>query len=155
MPRTTLTVVLFIGLLSGTQPAGAASTSGAAASQPTRLATTWRTAPVSTSSSAFHQVPGLGGRYCASGAVSLRLSASVTGSPAAFEVLIDYGPTATPGAVTLGPGATSFTFLTTAQPFEANDHHLYQVWWRSPTGHTTTLRVATFEALFQKGTKSC
>jgi len=100
-------------------------------------------------------VHGLGGRYCASGAVSLRLSVVITGPPASFEVLIDDGPTATPGVVTFAPGAMSFTFLTTARPFEANDHHLYQVWWRSPTGHTTTLQVATFEALFQKGTKSC
>ena len=144
MQRIAVTVALIVSLLGGARSAGAAPTTGAATSQPTRLATTWRTAPVSTTSPTFHQVLGLGGRYCASGAVSLRLSASVTGAPASFEVLSDYGPTATPGVVTLGPATTSFTFLTTAQPFEANDHHLYQVWWRSPTGRATTLRYATF-----------
>jgi len=155
MQRTLVTLALIASFVCGPQSAGAAPSSGAALSRPTQLATTWRTTPVSTSSPKFHQVLGLGGRYCAPGAVSLRLSASVTGAPASFEVLIDYGPTATPGVVTLQPTITSFTFLSSARPFEANDHHLYQIWWRSPTGRATTLRFATFEALFQKGTKAC
>jgi hypothetical protein len=155
MRRTPVTLTLMASIWFWPQSAGGAPSSGAALSQPTQLATTWRTTPISTSSPTFHRVLGLGGRYCALGAVSLRLSASVTGAPASFEVLIDYGPTATPGVVTFAPTITSFTFLSSARPFEANDHHLYQIWWRSPTGRTTTLRFATFEALFQKRTKAC
>jgi len=40
-------------------------------------------------------------------------------------------------------------------PFEANDHHTFDVEWRSPTGAKTTLERGTFNLQYERGTQSC
>ncbi len=157
LKHRSFTMVALIVMMNWPGATSASIGAGGATSQPNHLATTWRSTSLTTTSRSFHQVPGLGGRYCARGALTLTFSASVAGASAAFEVLIDDGPRADPGIVTFSPSnaAASFTFVANAQPFEANDHHVYQVWWRSPSGRATTVRVATLTALYQLGTKTC
>ena len=76
-----------------------------------------------------------------------------------IRVLIDDGPTVKPGAIRFTPNGAidmaSFTFFWNTAPFEANDHHYFQVWWRSPFGVTTMLVKATMNLVYQEGTHAC
>jgi hypothetical protein len=49
----------------------------------------------------------------------------------------------------------AFTFVQNVGPFEANDHHVFDVEWRSPTRRTTTLERGTFNLQYQRGTHRC
>jgi len=40
-------------------------------------------------------------------------------------------------------------------PFEADDHHSFDVEWRSPTGAATTLERGTFNLQYEHGTQNC
>jgi len=40
-------------------------------------------------------------------------------------------------------------------PFEADDHHAFDVEWRSPTGAETTLERGTFNLKYERGTQNC
>lgn len=56
------------------------------------------------------------------------------------------------------PGAddsSSFTFVTSVTTFENNDHHSFEVEWRSPTGRATTLERATVNLMYQIGSHNC
>jgi hypothetical protein len=136
-----------------------AAGSGAQSAVVNRQLVTWRDAPVSTVSRSFLQLTGLSGRICDAGAFSASVSVYGAGAPMQLQVHIDGGALMAPGAVTFspGPGSTigTFTFVGNAQPFEANDHHLYEVEWRSLTGHPTTITSATMTLLFQRGTHTC
>ncbi|HET9091088.1 MAG TPA: hypothetical protein VFN50_01680 [Acidimicrobiales bacterium] len=74
-------------------------------------------------------------------------------------VRMDGGPTMRPDAVRFTPAGgidtTSFTFLISAQPFEANDNHYFEVEWRSPFQRTTTLIEATMNLVYAEGTLAC
>ena len=54
-----------------------------------------------------------------------------------------------------GTESFSFTFVGNTLPFEADDTHRFSVQWRSPTGARVTLRQATVNLQFQRGTQGC
>lgn len=115
---------------------------------------------VSTSSTSFKPVPGLTGLpACALHQVSATLSVELSGAPAGFRVRIDSGAVMEPGAIRFVPSGAhdsfSFTFVRSVSPFEANDHHVFDVEWRSPSGSVVTLGRGTFSLLFERGTHSC
>jgi hypothetical protein len=76
-----------------------------------------------------------------------------------LQVRQDDGAILAPGAVLFVPEltgySTSFTFLARVQPFEANDHHYFQVEWRSPTGGRASILGATMNLIYQKGSHAC
>jgi hypothetical protein len=48
-----------------------------------------------------------------------------------------------------------FAFLNTVGPFEADDHHSFDVEWPSPTGAATTLERGTLNLQYEHGTQNC
>jgi hypothetical protein len=104
-------------------------------------------------------VPSLRANVCAIGEVSVTVSLSGVGAPMLVQVHQDDGPVIAPGVVTFAPEVSgysaSFTFLARVQPFEANDHHYFQVEWLSPTGGLTTLLATTMNLVYQQGSDAC
>jgi len=133
--------------------------SGSASANANRQHGVWRSVQASTDSRVFRAVPSLRARVCAIGEVSVTVSLSGAGAPMLVQVHQDDGPVIAPGAVTFAPEAsgdsTSFTFLARVQPFEANDHHYFQVEWRSLTGGRATLLAATMNLVYQQGSHAC
>jgi hypothetical protein len=97
-------------------------------------------------------------RVCARGEVDTQVSMDVSGA-IQYRVVVDDGPMAAPGVITASSNAglqtTAFTFLYDAQPFEANDHHYEQLWWRSTTPQGATLHAATMNIQYQEGSLRC
>jgi len=159
MRRTSVIVIAAIAVVSLVPVVAGASSAGVASSQPNAQYSLWRTAPTSTANRSFGPLTGLGVRICAAGAVSATVSIYGAGGPMQFEVLVDDGGAMAPGRVTFTPvGAgtvAAFTFISNAQPFEANDHHVYQVEWRSATGQRSTALSATLNLIYQHGTHAC
>jgi hypothetical protein len=125
-----------------------------------RQSAKWTSSAVSTSSTKFKPIPALSGiNICAAKQVTATLSAEQIGAPAGFQIRIDGGPTMNPGAVRFTPAgsedSSSFSWVRSVSPFEANDHHGFDVEWRSPTGKKTTLQSATVNLLYQRGTHKC
>jgi hypothetical protein len=57
------------------------------------------------------------------------------------------------GFVPVGPhDSFAFTWVRGVSPFEAIDHHVFDVEWRSPGGKASTLERATFNLQYQRGT---
>jgi hypothetical protein len=145
-------------LLGGMVAAVAATSgSGSALDQQAGMSTS---TSATTTSTTFRPLPGLHGlNVCALHQVSATLSVVLHGAPAAFQVRVDGGPTMAPGAVRFAPVGkhdfSSFTFLRSVGPFEANDHHVFDVEWRSPTGAPATLDRGTLNLLFERGTQAC
>ena len=138
---------------------GGLTASGRFSSSLDLQASKWTSTSVSTWSRTFRTIPSLSGlNICALNQVTAALSAQVSGAPAAFEVLIDDGPTMPPGAIQFVPAGPhdsfSFNFVRSVGPFEANDHHVFDVEWRSPTGKRILLERGTFNLQYQKG-KHC
>jgi hypothetical protein len=133
--------------------------SGSMSSSVNRQLGVWRSVPASTTSQSFHAVPSLRASVCAIGEVAVTVSLSGAGAPMLVQVRQDGGRVLAPGAVRFAPGVSgrsgAFTFLARTQPFEANDHHLFQVEWRSPTGATTTLLAETMNLTYQRGSQGC
>jgi hypothetical protein len=118
----------------------------------------FRTTAVTTSSAQWHAVPGLSARICSKGEVSANVSVNVRGAPVAFRVLQDGGPVMRPGPARFVPSGTesfSYTFVNSTGTFEANDHHFFEVQWRSPSGAAATIRRGDVNLLFQRGTQAC
>jgi hypothetical protein len=120
----------------------------------------WTVNRASTSSSTFRPVPGLAGLdVCALGEVAATLSIQTSGAPVGLQIRIDGGGLMHPDAVRFVPtgqhDSFSFTWLSTVGPFEANDHHSFDVEWRAPLGGTVTLDRATVNVLYQRGTHAC
>ena len=157
--RKRLVFALGLVVLAVPVVATAVTVSGTSSSQALRQVGTWRTVPATTRSQTFIHLGGLSSRICPSGEVSATLSIDAIGAPLQAKVVIDYGASAYPGVVNVTPGAsgtsTSFTFIATAQAFEANDHHQYQVEWRSLNGQPTTIESATLNLTYQRGTHAC
>ncbi len=157
--RKRLVIALGLVVLAVPVVATAVTVSGTSSSQSLRQVGTWRTVPATTTSKTFIHLRGLGSRICPAGEVAATLSIKAIGAPLQAQVVIDYGASAYPGVVNFTPGASgasaSFTFITTAQAFEANDHHQYQVEWRSPNGQPTTIQSATLNLTYQQGTHAC
>jgi hypothetical protein len=115
-----------------------------------------RSAPASTSSTSWVNVPGLRLDVCAIGWTSATISVVVSGAPVNFRVLADgIPPLMSPGASHFDPGAGttsfSFTFVGRMGTFEGSDGHLFDVQWRSPGGGAVTLQRANLNLLFGSG----
>ena len=116
-----------------------------------------RAAEVSTTSTDWEAVPGLGNLdVCAKGQVTATVSMVLRGAPAEVRVSIDGpGPLMNPRQARFDPlGGTnsfSFSFVVDARTFEGSDGHLFAVEWRSPTGVETTLRRGDVNLLFRVG----
>lgn len=157
--RKVFIVVLAAAVLLGVPSAVLAATGGSSSSLQAQ-ASKFTTTAVTTSSQEFRPVPGLSGlNVCAVNQVTATLGVELNGAPAGFQIRVDGGGTMEPGAVRFvpaGPHDTfSFTFVRSVSPFEANDHHTFDVEWRSPTGSLVTLERGTFNLQYQRGTQAC
>lgn len=139
---------------------GALSSSGGFSSSLDRQASKWTTTTATTSSRTFRPIAGLSGlNICALNQVTATLSVGLNGAPAGFQVHVDGGPVMPPGRIRFVPAGTpdsfSFDFVMSVSPFENNDHHVFDVEWRSPTGRPAVLERGTFNLQYQQGTHSC
>ena len=96
---------------------------------------------------------------CALNQVTATLSVELSGAPVRFKIVVDNGTTMPPGAVQFIPAGShdsfSFGFVQSVSPLENNDHHTFQVDWRSPTGKQVTLERGTLNLQYEKGTHGC
>ncbi len=120
----------------------------------------WTTTRATTSSKAWRNVPGLAITRCTRNQATAMLSATVSGGPVRFRVIIDGVPEAPmrPGSARFVPDGTesfSYTFVGRTAPFEADDTHRFNVQWRSPSGARVTLRQGVLNLLYQQGTQGC
>jgi hypothetical protein len=103
-------------------------------------------------------VPGLALTRCTLNQVTLMLSVTVEGGPVRFRAIIDDVPEAPmkPTVAQFRPQGTesfAYTFVGNTGPFEANDNHLFNVQWRSPSGAQVTMHQGAINLLFQAGTQ--
>jgi hypothetical protein len=93
---------------------------------------------------------------CASGPLSVEISAGVNGAAMGLRVVIDHA------SVGMHPGEThfddaggttsfGFTFADTVAPVGGKDLHTVTMQWRSPTGISTTLVRGLLNVLYQQG----
>jgi hypothetical protein len=155
-----LVLVTAVVVVAVAVPLGVLAATGSTGGQLDRQAARWRTAPVSTSSTEWRNVPGLSTTRCARDQVTAMLSVNVEGGPVRFRVVPDGVPEAPfhPGWVVFDPTGIesfSYTFVDDMAPFEADDTHRFDVQWRSPTGAEITLRKAVFNILYEQGTQGC
>jgi len=141
-------------------PAAVLAASGGASSSLDLQASRFTTSTATTSSKTFHSIPGLSElTICALHQVTATLSVQLSGAPAGLQVRVDGGGTMQPGAIRLVPAGAhdsfSFTFVNGVGPFEADDHHSFDVEWRSPTGAATTLERGTVNLQYGHGTQNC
>jgi hypothetical protein len=120
----------------------------------------WTTNDVSTSSTAWKDVPGLSITRCAVDQVTAMLNVTLEGGAARFRVVIDSVPEAPmiPNSARFNPQGIesfSFAFVRNVGPFEADDTHRFDVQWRSATGAPVTLRSGMLNLLFEDGTQGC
>jgi hypothetical protein len=151
-------VLIGVGAIAVATPlavlAASARFSGAAERQSAR----WTARGVSTSSTAWRDVPGLALTRCTLNQVTLMLSVTVEGGPVRFRAIIDDVPEAPmkPTVAQFRPQGTesfAYTFVGNTGPFEANDNHLFNVQWRSPSGAQVTMHQGAINLLFQAGTQ--
>ena len=157
--RKILIVIVAAAVVLGV-PAVVLAASGGANSSLDLQRSRFTTTTATTSSRTFQPVPGLSGlNICALNQVTATLSVELNGAPAGFQIRIDGGGTMQPGAVRLVPAGPhdsfSFTFVNSVGPFEADDHHSFDVEWRSPTGAATTLERGTVNLQYEHGTQNC
>jgi hypothetical protein len=120
----------------------------------------WTARKVSTSSTSFGAVPGLGTiSICASGEVTATVSIELYDAPAGFRVRIDRHQIMEPGAVRFVPAGPhdsfSFTFTQDLQPVDGIDRHVLQLQWRSPYSVPAILERGTIELRYQSGSPTC
>jgi hypothetical protein len=149
-----------LGVLVVSVPLAAEAASGGSSSSLDLQASRWTTSGASTASRRFAAIRQLSGlNVCAARGVTAELSVELHGSAAGFQIRVDGGAVMHPGAVRFIPSAPhqsfSFTFVQSVAPFEANDHHVFDVEWRSPTGRRTTLEKATLNLQYERGTHRC
>jgi hypothetical protein len=141
-------------------PLAAMAASGGVSSSLDLQAARWTTTATTTSSSVFRAIPQLSGlRICALNQVTATLSVGLDGAPAGFQIRVDGDGVMQPGPVRFVPvgphDSFAFTWVRGVSPFEANDHHVFDVEWRSPGGKAATLERATFNLQYQRGTHRC
>jgi hypothetical protein len=141
-------------------PAAVLAASGGTSSSMDLQASKLTTSTATTSSKTFHAIPGLSGlTICALNQVTATLSVQLKGAPAGFQIRLDGGGTMQPGAIRFVPAGAhdsfSFAFVNSVGPFEADDHHSFDVEWRSPTGKATTLELGTVNLQYERGTQNC
>lgn len=125
-----------------------------------RQSARWTTSNVSTSSTDWRDVPGLRLVRCTDDQVTAMLSATVSGAPVRFRVVIDAVEEAPlqPGSARFAPDGVesfSYTFVGNTAAFEANDNHSFTVQWRSTDGQPVTLESGALNLLFQRGDQAC
>jgi hypothetical protein len=125
-----------------------------------RQSAKWTTTSVTTSSTAWRNVPGLGLTRCTRNQVTAMLSVTVSGGPVRFRAIIDGVPEAPmrPGPARFVPSGSesfSYTFVGNTGPFEADDTHAFNIQWQSPTGAPVTLLRGALNLLFKRGTQGC
>jgi hypothetical protein len=157
--RRILIIIAAVAVAVGIPTAVLAATGGNSSSLD-QQASKFTDTTVTTSSKTFRAIPGLSGlNICALHQVTATLGVELNGAPAGFQIRVDGGGTMQPGALRFVPAGPhdsfSFTFIGNAAPFEANDHHEYDVEWRSPTGAPVTLERGTFNLQYQRGTQMC
>jgi hypothetical protein len=124
-----------------------------------RQAFKYRERDAVTSSTAWSNVPGMRRfQICAVNEVSTQVNMVLRGAPAVIRIRIDGTDEiiAHPGPVSFHPGpgrVFSFTFADHVAPFEANDFHLIEIQWRSPTGERVTLKRGMVNLLFERGSQ--
>ena len=114
----------------------------------------FRTGALTTSSTAWHDVPVLGATICSVNEASATLSVTLSGARARFRVLREGGTVIRPGPAEFAPNGVesfSYTFVTNTGPFGGDDHHSLKVQWRSPTGAQATLRSGDLNVLYELG----
>jgi len=116
------------------------------------------TGSATTSSTAWHTIPGLSTTICSNHEVSATLSVNISGGAVRFRILQDGGPVMRPGSARFVPGtgvhSFSYTFVNNTGPFEANDNHGFEVQWQSG-GSPVTLTAADVNFVYEKGTQAC
>jgi hypothetical protein len=158
-PRFTVRrILVFIGVgaIAVAAPLAVLAVTGTFNGAAERQSARWTTSAVSTSSTTWRNVPGLVLTRCTLNQVTLMLSVNVEGAPVRFRVKIDDAATMKPTSSRFVPHGTesfAYTFVGNTGPFEANDHHLFNVQWRSPSGAQVTLHQAAINLLFQRGTQ--
>jgi len=157
--RKVLIVGLALAFIVGV-PTAVMAASGVFSSSLDLQTSKWSTTTATTSSTTFKTIPALASpTICALNQVTATLSVELNGAPAGFQIRVDGGGLMQPGAVRFNPAGAhdsfSFTFVMSASPFENNDHHGFDVEWRSPTGKATTLERATLNLQYEHGTHSC
>ncbi len=141
-------------------PATAFAASGGFGSNLDQQSSKWSTTTVSTSSRSFVRVAGLSGlNICSLKQVTATLSVQLDGGMIGMQIRQDGGGLMQPGAVRFIPAGAqdsfSFTFVQNTGPFEANDHHSYDVEWRSVTGAPVKLIKGDLNLQYQTGTQGC
>lgn len=150
-----------VGLAVGVAiPLAAYGASGASSSSLDQQSSRWTTDPITTTSRTFHVVPALSGTIiCAEDQVTATLSVQGSDAPMGLQIRVDGGALMEPLAVRFSPNgsfdSTSFTFVIAVGTFEADDHHAFQVEWRSPTGAATSLLKGDLNLQYQTGTHGC
>jgi hypothetical protein len=126
------------------------------------LDTLWRTTPVSTSSTTFTEVPGLADSPSSIFAMTVAVSAQVSGAPVEFRVrstnVGDQTVTSKPGRVRFVPDATgdAFSFQWVERGNQAAVHVIdLALEWRSPSGTQVTLDRGDMAVNYQTEAGSC
>jgi hypothetical protein len=151
-------VFIGVGAIAVAAPFAVLAATGTFNGAAERQSARWVTAAVSTSSKTWRNVPGLVITRCTLNQVTLMLSVNVEGGPVRFRVKIDNAATMKPTSARFAPQGTesfAYTFVGNTGPFEANDNHLFNVQWRSPTGAQVTMHQGAINLLFQRGTQGC
>jgi hypothetical protein len=158
--RRNALVVAGIAVLAAAVPLAVFAAAGSVDGDLDRQAAKWRTAPLTTSSTEWHNVPGLGITRCVRDQVTVMLSVTVEGGPVRFRVVPDGIPEApfqplSARFVPSGVESFSYMFVGKALPFEADDTHHFHVQWRSPGGVPVRLADGAMNVLYERGTQGC
>jgi hypothetical protein len=132
----------------------AAVTSGTYAGNLDAQRAKFRATAITTTSTTWHNVPGLSVAFCAINEVSATLSVNLSGGRARFRILGEQGNVIQPGPAEFAPTGIqsfSYTFVTSVGTFEADDKHSLVVQWRSTTGAAISLRRADLNVLYERG----
>ena len=151
-------IVLSLLLLLVAVPAVVIAAGGILSSDVNRQKARWTSTAVSTSSTAWRDVPGLASLSADTiNEVGATLTVTVQGAPVRFRVVIDGTPEARmhPASVRFVPsGGESFsaTFVRNTATFEGDDTHVFTVQWRSPTGGKVMLQEGVLNLVYELGT---
>jgi hypothetical protein len=155
--RKSLIVVFVLAVLVAV-PAVVIAAGGILSSDINRQKARWTSTSVSTSGTAWRDVPGLANLSADTiGEVSATLTVTIQGAPVRFRVVIDGTPEARahPASVRFVPsGSESFssTFVRNTATFEGDDTHVFTVQWRSATGGKVTLQEGVLNLVYELGT---
>jgi hypothetical protein len=157
--RRGLIIVTAVAFVVGV-PLAAMAASGGVNSSLDLQTSQWTTTAAATSSSRFQSIPELSGsNICAANQVTATLSVELSGAPAGFQIRVDSGSVMQPGSVRFIPvvphQSFSFTWVMKVSAFEGNDHHTFDVEWRSPNAQQTKLERATLNLQYERGTHGC